>query len=471
MPENTQAGTYPIAGVRTEQIFTLYDAGQPVYVKELAKRFGMQFDPFHNWFRLMNREEPIPGNGEWYAYEENRYHETIKTTGNVASPGVGNDATIQLDSSCFDSAGNYYGRVGETITMPGTGVQARIHAITGTYPTVYFTLKPVSATSNIGAIASGTTLSITNAGYASGTGQPMSATSGDTKREFKLQILKETVGFEGNEVTKQLWYEAFDQNGQVAGFTSSLTNKALYRLNLKINGAFLMGQANTNATLTETTRHNATNPVRYTEGIIPTITRLGASQTIPAATFAIDDLDDFGIYMRTQGVESGVVLFAAGAKLRNDVENAAKTFIQGNGTDLTMDVKKILSDGKDFEKALSLGFQQINKGGFSYLLKTINDFSDPKTFGATGYDYDQHGILIPLVSFADPVTGNKLDNICVKYADNNGYNRRMEMWREAGAGGNPAGYVHQYDDVAIYLRAHLGLQVLKANQMTYIKST
>jgi hypothetical protein len=471
MPENTQVGTYPVSGVRSEQIFTLYDAGQPVYVRELAKRFGMQVDPFHNWFRLMNREEAIPANGEWYAYEENRYHETILTTGNVADPGVGNDATIQLDASCFDTNGNYYGRVGETITMPTTGVQARIHAITGAFPAVFFTLKPISATSNIGAIASGTTLAITNGGYAAGTGQPNSATVGATKREFKLQIFKETVAFEGPEVAKQLWYQAFDENGQPVGFVTSMTNQALYRLNLKINGAFLTGQANTNATLTETTRHNATNTIRYTEGLLPTITRLGATSTIPAGTFAMDDLDDFGIYMRTQGVESGVAMFAVGAKLRNDIENECKDFLDTNGTDFTMAVKSVLSNGKDWEKAVSLGFSQINKGGFSYLLKTIDDFSNPKTFGATGYDYDQHGIIIPLTSFSDPVSGKKLDNICVKYADNNGYNRRMEMWREAGAGGNPNTYVHQYDDMAINMRAHLGLQLLKMNQATYVKTT
>ena len=471
MPETTQAGTYPISGVRTEEIFTLYDAGQPTYVRELAKRFGLQFDPFHNWFRLMNREEPVPANGEWYAYEENRYHATIKTTGSVGNPGAGNDATIQLDSTCFDANGNYYGRVGETITMPGTGVQARIHSISGTYPTVYFVLKPVSATSNIGAITSGTTLSITNAGYASGTGQPTSASVGATKRTFKLQIIKETVGFEGAEVAKQLWYDAFDSNGQAVGFVSSMTNQALYRLNLKINGALLLGQPNTNATLTETTRHGSVNTVRYTEGIIPATVRMGMSATIAAGTFDIEDLDDFGIYMRTQGVESGVAMLAVGAKLRNDIENAGKDFLQANGTDFTMAAKSVLANGKDFEKALSLGFSQINKGGYSYLLKTINDFSDPTTFGATGYDYDQHGILIPLTSFADPVTGAKLDNICLKYADNNGYNRRMEMWKEAGAGGNPNTYVHQYDDVTFNLRAHLGLQALKMNQFIYIKTT
>lgn len=472
MPENTQLHTFPTGGVATEKLFTLYDAGKPTYVRELAKRFGVQFDPFHNWLAMMCRDEAISGNLEWYAYEENRYNQTLKVLSDVASTGVGNDITFQLDPTYIDSTtGAYFGRVGDTVTIPGTGVQARIMSITGTAPNIYFTLKPINVLSNIGALTAGQLLSITNGGFGSGTGQPKGTVVGATKRTFGLQILKETVKFYGAEITKDLWYQAFDNNGQPVGYVTNATNRALALLNLKINGAMLLGQKDTNPSLTETDEDGETVDIHYMEGLIPNITRLGETSVVPAGTFAIDDIDDWGIYMRVEGVDSNVALMPVGARLRNDIENAAKAYIQGNGTDLTKDVVKYIAGTNDSDKLLSLGFCQIFKGGFNYLLKTINDFSDPVGLGATGYDYDQHGFIIPLTTFRDPVTGGKLDNIATKYVSNNGYNRRMEMWNVGGAGGNSNTYVTQYDNLSVFLRAHRGIQILKSNQMRYIKAS
>lgn len=471
MPENTQLHTFPTGGVATDKLFTLYDAGKPTYVRELAKRFGVQFDPFHNWLAMMSRDEPIDGNGEWFGYEENRYNQTLKVLSDVATTGVGNNITFQLDPTFIDTTtGGYFGRVGETVTMPGTGVQARISAITGTAPNIYFTLMPVNVLSNIGALTAGMELAITNGAYASGTGQPKGTVVGATKRTFGLQIFKETVKFHGPEITKNLWYQAFDNAGQPVGYVTNATNRALDLLNLKVNGAMLLGQKDTNPALQEVDEDGELQNIHYMEGLIPNIVRLGETSIVGAGAFVIDDLDDWGIYMRVEGVDSNVALMPVGARLRNDIENAAKAYIQGNGTDLTKDVMKYIAGTNDFDKLLSLGFCQINKGGYSYLLKTINDFSDPKGLGAPGYDYDQHGFVIPITTFRDPVTGGKLDNIATKYVDNNGYNRRMEMWKVGGAGGQ-GNYVTQYDTLSVFLRAHRGMQIFKSNQMRYIKAT
>ena len=468
MPENTQANTFATGQMMNQALFSVYDAGKPEYVKELAKRFGLQTSPFWRWLEGMLREEAIPGNTDWYAYEENRYRRELKVLSTVADPGVGNPITFQLDPAYIDTYGNYYGREGEAVTIPVTNVQAHISSITGTSPNIFFTLTPINVSSNIGSLVAGTKLAITNGAKADGTHQGKSAVTGATKRNFRTQIFFEDTGLEGTQITTQKWYDAFDDSGKKVGVVTDLTAKAQARLDSKINGAFLLGQTNTNTNLTQVSAQGQVNPINYTEGLIPTITRLGSTLSIPYGTFAVDDLNDIGLYMRTQGVTSGIVMLAVGARRRNEIEDACKNFIQGNGTDLTSDVRSYILGNKPADKLLSVGFQQIYKGGVNILLNTIEEFSDPVGLGLTGYDMDKAGMVIPLSTMKDPKSGKVLDNIAIRYVENNGYSRKLEVWANGAAGGDVMRYDNDIDEKLIHMRAHLGLQILMANQMMYI---
>lgn len=468
MPENTSVGTYPVGQVMNRGLFTVYDAGKPEYVEFLTKRFGLQFTPFWDWFKRMGREESISSTGDWHAFEENRYRRELKVLATVANPGAGNDITFQLDPTYVDTLGNYYGREGEAVTIPVSNVQAHITAVTGTAPNIFFTLKPINVLANIGSLVAGTKLAITNGAKADGTGQGKSAVTGVTKRDFRLQIFEENTGLEGGQMTVQNWYNAYDDNGKQVGVISDLTAKAQHRFNSKVNGAFLLGELNTNTTLTQTTHNGVVNPINYTEGVLPAITKLGATMSIPSGTFVIDDLDDVGIYMREQGVTSGVALIAAGARRRNEIEKAGKNFMQGNGTDLTSTVTNVIAGNNPKDKLLSLGFQQIYTGGVDFLLKTVDDFSDPVGLGAPGYDLDKYAFVFPLSTVKDPTTGKALDNICTRYVEKNGYSRRLEMWSNGAAGGNGYTYDNDIDERLFHLRGHMGLQLLAVNQMMVI---
>ena len=471
MPENTQANTFPVGGIAGQNIFNVYDAGQPVYVKALTSRFGLQFDPYWNWWSLMGREEPIAGNGTWYAYENNRYIRTLKVLANVADPGTGNDTTFQLDPSFIDANGRFYGRVTEVVTMPGTKVQARIVNINVVSTTVvYFTLRPVDVNSNIGALTAGQTIIITNGGKAAGTGQIKGVTTGYTKRDFMLQIFDESYSFEGPEATKAYWFDVFDQNGAAVPYSkvTDLSKQAMVRLNSKFNGAFLVGQKTTNPALTDVTPDGETNLVNMTQGVIPTIIQNGATVPIPHGTFAVTDLDDLPLYLREQGVDTDIALLAVGDYLRRDIENAGKAFIQGNGEILTAKSQNFFAQTNAKDKAIHLGFSEIYKNGMTFLLKTIDDWSDPVKFGAYGNEYRSSGFCVPLSSFKDPVTGAKLQNVCTRYVEKNGYSRRFESWMVKGAGGQPATYVTDVDVAKGYMRAHIGQQLLKMNQAIWI---
>lgn len=475
MPENTQTGTYPMGGVYSDQLFVFYDAGKPEYVRELAKRFGTQFDPFNNWLRYLGRDETITGNGAYHQYEENRKNQTIKVYAEASSSGVNTDCVIQLDPTWINATTKgFFGRKGEVVTIPGTDVQARIMSVSGAGTTnVYFTLHPVSVTADIGTLHAGDELAITNYGQASGMGMPGSVVSGVTKRTFYSQILTEQAICEGAEITKGLWYQAFDSAGQPVGVTTNMMNDALYRYNVKLNGAMLLGQdTGSNPSMFEETRYGANNEIRMMKGLDPTITSLGKTNVIAPTTFDVEDLDDFGLYMNTQGVDSNIVMMAVGDELRRDIENGCKDYLQGNGTDFIKTALRKLAGNDNYDMALALGFAEIYKGSYHYLLKTITDFSDPKGLGATGYDFRNRGYVIPLSTIRDAKSGEMVYNISTKSVSNNGYDRKLEVWTTAGAGGQKTTkYVHEYDDLAFNIRGHRSIQFMGVNQWQKIAAS
>lgn len=471
MPVITDPNTSVINGGLNQRIFSVYDAGKPEYVNQLVARFGLQFVPFYQKLRWMGREEAVSGNGEWFAYEENRFHRELRVLAPVADPGVGNDTTFQLDPTYISAGGDFYGRVGDIVVIQGTGVNARIMSIAGVAPNIFITLKPVSATSNIGALAAGQYLGIANGAFADGTGQPDGATQGWTKVIFRPQIYKETVHMEGTEVTKQMWFDGekvFDANGNVVpfGIVSYNTANAQKRLNLKIDGSFLVGELNTNPTLTEVTPRGETNTILTTEGLIPKITQRGSTFNIAGGALAMSDFQDVGLYMRGQGATSNVVYAPVGARRRNEVDDLMKAFIQGNGDTFTEKAKIMLGRNKN-DRYMHCGFSEIYYGGYSFIMDTVDVWSDPTTFALPGYNYEWQGLFIPLAEMKMP-TGELSPNICVKYVEKNGYNRRFELWRDGAAGGDTSQYRGDVDEAVYYMRSHMGFQALACNQMIHL---
>lgn len=479
MAENTQANTYPTGGIRTAQIASVYDAGDPQYVQKLCKRFGKQFAPFYRWPELLGREEPMLASDDdkWYGYEENRYIRGVKVLADVADPGVGNPVTFQLDPTFIGSASTgygFYGREGEAITIPGSNVQAHIMTITGRgTANVFFTLEPVSATSNIGAIAAGTTLSITNGAYASGTGQPLGITTGHTKREFMTQILKETYGLEGKEMTTDRVFKTFDVDGKEVPYSvvTDLSIQCQTRLDSKMTGAMVLGQKRTNPNLVTTTSRGATNPISYTQGLVPTIDQLGQTTTIAIGAFDPEDLDEMALYMKSQGITSNVALVACGARRRAEIENACKDYLQGNGTDFLESAAASLGGGDMRDRMLSIGFRGIYKNGVDFLFQTVDDFSNPEGLGRAGYNMDKEMLVLPVEKIKDARNNGKVqNNISTRYVAKGAYSRKFEMWSEGAAGGDTSNYKGDVDEKMWYMRTHFGFQILGANQMQRVKA-
>jgi len=457
------ANTGVVSGILTEQIMSSYDILKPQQLPTLFARYGNQYLPSFMQIRAMGREAPIAGD-TWGGWEENWYHGYVLTSGATnAGASAGATVDITLDPSLVDSNGNFYPRKGNILSLPGTYMQVRIESIS-TASGVVLTIKPLVSTDTIPAIASGTTLSITSIGFGAGTAQPKGTTVGSTYRSFTTQIFKETIGAQGSQLVNEKWYQILDDGRSLVGYYSPGTMRGDYLLGLEIDGAFMWGDEANN--ITETAADGSTVSVKTTKGLMRHAEEAGHNLTYTAGAFTPKDLDEVGLYYKSQGITAGFSFGWMGAQFMNEIENGMHDYLQYTGVDYTNVLNNVLGGGKNAEQlAAAFGFGVIKKGGITHILTPQSGWSNPRTFGATGYDMPSRGLFTPLSKIMEPGSNVVLDNIATRYRALGNYNRRFETWTVQGAG--PGLKVTDVDSTNTYFRSHLGLQVFKANQFVY----
>lgn len=456
------ADTAPVAGIYTEQIMSMHDVFKPQNIPELFARYGVQYMPMFQIFRSLGREQPIALD-EWGGWEENWYHDNFTTTGS-AEGAAGAAVSITLESGSMDSEGNSYPRVGMIVSFKNTFMQAHIIAKTADDPSV-LTLKPSVSTDKIPIIAAGETIAITSNAFGAGTGQPVGTVLGTTKRNFVAQIFKETIGAEGSQLVNEKWYKVMDNGKSVKGWYSPGYARGEYLMALAMDGAFTWGNETDNVTVTGA--DGLGNKVKTTKGLLRHVSELGKTMEYVEGSWDPTDLDAIGLYLKSQGVTSGFNFGWIGNEMMNDIENGMVDWLATNsgGTDYTNTVKSVFKGNDDL--AVAVGFKAVKKGGITHILKPMDAWSMPKTWGSTGYDLSKYAVWTPLASFIDPKTNAKLDNIATRYRAMDGYSRRFETWTLAGAGNGPK--VSAIDKTNTYFRSHLGLQAFKVNQMILSK--
>lgn len=454
------SNTYPTSGILTSSLMTTYDVMKPQHAMELHARYGSQYLPMFQWLRAMGREESVAGDS-WIAHEENRYHRTFTVKNTVSDPGANTAGVYTLSATDLDSNNAFYPRVGDIVTFPGTEAQGYVASISVSSPTApTLTIAPLTTTA-IGQIDAGTVIAITNGAFVEGSAQPTGTQVGTSKRTFYAQIFKESVGTTGTALVNEKWYKLLDDGRDIGMYYSPGYARAEYLLGLKMDGAFMFGQetSGTAAGLT-VAGASGTFKLKTTKGLVPWIRDLGKVQSVTAGSFDILDLDEASLYLKQQGIGSGVAVWMVGPELSNDIENAMKTYLNYTGVDYTTVASKLFNG--DPEMSAAFGFSAIKKGSMFFALKVMDQWNNPETFGATGYNLSKYGIIAPLATYKDPKTGVKLNNISTKFRALDGYSRRFETWSVKGAGGGL--YVTDVDRADFYLRTHVGLQVVKANQ-------
>jgi hypothetical protein len=507
--EYQQAGSGAQAGYRGENLYSVFNAGEPQHVRKLCNRFGNQLNVFHEWFRRLGREYaiPYPQGDVWHGWEENRFRQLISVVSCTTNNSGGNE-TLVINT---DANGNYYGLVGQIITIPLTLENAQIVAISAKgIPTSVernFTIRPVTSATNGGSGTLGTNVNnainagftgfaVTSMAWANETTQPAGTVVGWTERDFYLQIYKATKTWGGAQLCSKLWFEpAFGPDGKQVGLVPYDLAIQQDEISRYLSGAFLLGTVSTKDT-SETSGQPGTAqltdtfspagilsaganglPIWTTEGLIPKCISQGLSYSITngVTSMGMQDLFNWKEYLISQGITSNSALAALGSIAAKAWDDMSKAYLQGNGTDFTKEVASFYNflpepDGSNqaAEMALAMGFRNIYIYDFNWMRNTIQEFSDPVGLGAPGYYLNTAGLILPMQTVRQK-DGTNEQSFATRFVSEDGYDRGWEVWYTAGAG--KWNKTVPDDMASMYIRVHKGLQALGMNQAIWITPT
>ena len=454
-----------IANIYASEIVSGFDLHKPEKLNVLFRRYGDQGESTFQLIRSMGFETPVALDTYGH-FEENHIHEIVHSTGIVAQPAVGDPITFVLDAADLDANNNFYVRMWDVIMFPNevTGVVVDIDVTTPTAPEITCELQ--EATDRFPALTASEELIIISNQFSEGSGQPEGAVSGTWEYENDAQIIKETIGYTGTEMVNQTWIDVTSDGQKIPAYYFKGQIDIDYRMALRMDGAILWGKrtTNTNAALTDPDTGRAP---KSTEGLIPYIRRVGNEQSYTAGAFDIDEFDELDNTLDRE-FAGNYILGMLGISLHQDIENAMVDYFKNtNITFAKQTTNEVLFKG-DEALGASVNFTYLTKSERTFLLKRMKIFNNSKLYGADGYSGPTLGVWVPINKKKDPVSGNMVSSIGVRYRSLGKYNRRMEVWQVGGAGEGLK--VTEFDSRNTYQRCHIGAHFRGGNQFVLMET-
>lgn len=459
----TTTGSF--AGIYDSQIVSGFDIHKPEYLDKLFERYGDQGQSFFMKLRLMGFEKTV-AQDTYYHFEDGLKNPTFHARALVAAPGTGNPMNITLAVADLDAANNFYPRLYDIVNFKG-GQQGQIMSINvGTPSAPVLTIYPMKSTAALPGVAAGEEISIVSDAFSEGSGQPKGAVTEPWRYENDMQIIKETIGVTGTELTNQAWVTIGGNGTPVSYYNVDMTSVE-YRLQLKGSGALLTGERSDGNRIDPTTNR----PILTTEGLIPYIRRTGNIKNYTPGAFAVTDFDAMAKTLDRE-YAGNVIASMLGIDFHNEIENSLYSYLQNTNVVFAKDMfnaalPNASLSGNDNSKGVNINFSYLLKSERVFGLTRMAEFSNRQTLGITGSNYPKMGVFIPLGQKKNLSTGTLDDKIGVRVKALNGYNRKMEVWDVRGAG--PGLKVSQFDEANTYYRMNIGAHFMAGNQFILVE--
>lgn len=456
-------------GVRN--ILTAFDLqpNKPDVAIRLIKKYSDQFKiPVGLDLTLMGNEIGISSEIHT-AFTEGRYWNTMTVAGNVAAAAINTaqDITISLDEGAF------FPKKGMIVLYQGNnriqGLISNVDLTTPANPIV--TVVPANGGS-LPAVSDGDELVLTTSAWGEGTGQPDSSAPSFGRLDFHLQIIKDTFGITGSQLTNQLEFDV-DEDGQRIG-TYNIGIADMEARMLRMEELMMLtssGLAYDHANLITAGIVDGTNNFVQTSKGLVELAELwgGVDNTVDNTNWTVANFDDIDDYLKSQGDVSPIVINYMGGKIARRVNSqlGGLTAVT-NSYDPTSALSQYLGgqgyDAATIEaRAINLRFMEYKNINRVYAMREVQSFSDTKGLGADGYDFNNYILSFPLCNIKDGKNGVKYPLASLLYKMKDGYSRRSEVWEELGAGGNTARYNTDKDVRKVYMRSHIGFAMHKPN--------
>lgn len=452
-----------VSAVYAFDIISNFDIHKPERLNTLFRKYGDQGLSAFNLIKSLGFETPVKQ--DIYGHnEELRIHENFKVNAIVADPGVGNDIAVVLHPDSLDGSNRFYPRLDDNVIFPNevTGYVQDIDISTPTAPVL--TLRLQDDTDNWGALAAGDFLIIHSGSSSEKAGQPAGAVSGTFYYENECQIIKETIDMSGSEMVRQTWIPIMSNGKSIPSFTFKGLLDIDYRMALKVDGALLFNKRTTNAAAIDPTTNN---PYQTTEGIIPYTRRVGKvlPYTPGVGGFDVDDFDTADRLLDTEN-SGNYIMNLLGINLHQTVENSLFEYFKDTNIIYAKETTNTDLFGGSASLAASVNFKMLTKAERTHMFKRMKNFSYAKTFGTTGYNMRNQGLMLPINKRKDPVTHDQVASVGCRYRALGQYSRKMEVWDVGGAGSGLK--VTEFDKRSTYQRCHVGAHFRGGNAFILI---
>lgn len=459
-----------VTGIYASNIISIFDIDKPERMNTLFRKRGDQGLGYMLLLRSLGFMEPTAQTTFTHT-EDDWIHQTFHSLNNDngygpgVAPGVGNDSFITLDpvdlSTNPQNLNAYYPRLWDTVMFPNEDT-GQIIAIGGVPTAPILQIRPNKITASFPLMSAGDELIIISGAFSEGSGQPDSSITQVYNYEGYTQIIKETLGATGTEMTNQKWFDVYEDGKGAKYFYLIGQENAEYKLMLKQDGALLFQQPTDNPNMTDTVTNRN---VQTTEGMFPYLRRLGNIQAYVPGALAVTDFDTMS---RTFDREfaSRFIGSLDGLGLEQEIENVLVNYLQN--TNVKFAVKETTENmfGGDESLYLSVAFNTIEKGGYIFNFRKMGIFTHAKLYGATGYNGPQYGVFLPMDKKKDRKTGKDVPSFGLRYKAFGDYNRMYEVWNQNGAGNGQK--VIPQDLYNYFLRSDIGAQHIAGNRMVLL---
>lgn len=452
-----------IAQIYASDIVSGFDIYKPEKLNVLFNRYGDQGASYFQIVRSMGFEKEVSLDTYGH-YEENRIHEVCIVNANVTQPAVGADITFVLSPNSLDANNNFYVRKWDIILFPNevTGSVTTIDTTTPTTPAI--TCRLNDNTEQFPALTAGDELVIFTNAFSEGSGQPNGAIRGTWEYTNDAQIIKETIGVTGSEMTNQTWFDVTSAGTKIPAYYFLGQVDIDYRVALRIDGALLWGKRTVNPNLIDS---DTGRPIKTTEGLIPYIRRVGNEQTYTSGSFSVTEFDEMDRTLDREHA-GNYILGMLGIQLHQDIENALVSYFADTNIQYARQTTNEVLFNSNESLGASVNFKYLVKSERTFLMKRMGVLSNPKLYGAVGYEGPKLGVFMPINKKKDPVSGNMVESIGVRYKGLGKYNRRMEVWQVGGAGEGLK--VTDIDSRNTYQRCHIGAHFRGGNQFVLMET-
>lgn len=452
-----------IAQIYASDIVSGFDIYKPEKLNQLFNRYGDQGASYFQLVRSMGFEKEVSLDTYGH-YEENRIHETVKVRTGVGQPAQGADITFVIHTDSMDANNNFYLRKWDIILFKNevTGSVTTINVSVPADPTI--TCKLNDNTEQFPALTGGEELVIFTNAFSEGSGQPTGAIRGTWEYTNDAQIIKETIGVTGSEMTNQTWFDVTSAGTKIPAYYFLGQVDIDYRMALRIDGALLWGKRSVNTGLIDSVTGRR---IKTTEGLIPYIRRVGNEQTYTSGSFQVAEFDEMDRTLDREHA-GNYVLGMLGIQLHQDIENSLVSYFANTNIQFARQTTNEVLFNNNESLGASVNFKYLVKSERTFLLKRMGVLSNPKLYGVAGYEGPKLGVFMPINKKKDPVSGNMVESIGVRYKGLGKYSRRMEVWQVGGAGEGIK--VTDIDERNTYQRTHMGAHFRGGNQFVLLET-